>query len=66
MINYLIIKMAGNTNNGYRKGAIKDRSQTFNSTTNQYIKRDTTTGKFIATSKTKFKGITNEKKNLTK
>ena len=33
MINYLIIKMAGNTNHGYRKGAGTDRSQTFNSTT---------------------------------
>lgn len=66
MINYLINKMAGNTNNSYRKGAVKDRSQTFNSTTNQFIKRDTTTGRFMATSNTKFKGVTNEKKKLTK
>lgn len=58
--------MAGNTNNSYRKGAVKDRSQTFNSTTNQFIKRDTTTGRFIATSKTKFKGITDERKKLAK
>ena len=29
--------MAGNTNNSYRKGAVKDRSQTFNSTTNQFV-----------------------------
>jgi hypothetical protein len=58
--------MAGNTNNGYRKGAVKDRSQTFNSTTNQYVKRDTTTGKFIGASKTKYKGVTTEKKTLTK
>jgi len=58
--------MAGNTNNGYRKGAVKDRSQTFNSTTNQFVKRNTITGQFIASSKTKFKGITSEKKKLTK
>jgi len=58
--------MAGNTNNGYRKGAVKERSQLFNTVTNQFIKRDTTTGKFIATSKTKFKGVTNENKKSAK
>lgn len=53
--------MAKNTDNGYRIGAIKDRSQVYNPKTNQYIKRDATTGKFIATSNNKFKGVTEEK-----
>lgn len=58
--------MAGNTGEGYRKGAIKERSQTFNQTNNMYIKRDTTTGRFIASSKTKFKGVVSEIPNKQK
>ena len=42
--------MAGNTNQGHRKGAVRDRSQTFNPKTEQFIKRDTTTGKFMSAS----------------
>jgi len=54
--------MAKNTGNDTRKGAVKDRSQTYNSTTNCYIKRDTTTGKFVSCKKdTPYKGITSEK-----
>ncbi len=49
-----------NTNKGFRKGAIKDRSQVYNPKTEQYVKRDTTTGKFIAVSDNKFKGVRNE------
>jgi hypothetical protein len=49
--------MAGNTGNGYRIGAIKDRSQIFNEKTKQYIKRDTETGKFISSSNNKYKGV---------
>jgi hypothetical protein len=37
------------------------RSQTFNTKTKQYVKRDTTTGKFIAASDNKYKGVKLEK-----
>ena len=53
--------MAGNTNQGHRKGAVKDRSQTYNPKTEQFIKRDTTTGKFISASDNKYKGVKTEK-----
>jgi hypothetical protein len=52
--------MAKNTNNNTRIGAVKERSQVFNPKTEQYVKRDTTTGKFIAASTTKFKGVSME------
>lgn len=55
--------MAGNTNNGHRIGAIKERSQVFNPKTEQYVKRDTTTGRFISASNNKYKGVKDEKKN---
>ena len=43
-----IIKiMATNSGKDSRKGAVKNRSQVFNPTTGNYIKRDTQTGKFI-------------------
>ena len=60
-LNTLII-MAKNTNEGHRVGAVKERSQVLNPKTNQYVKRDTKTGKFIATSDNKFKGVSVEKK----
>jgi hypothetical protein len=53
--------MAGNTNNGFRRGAVKDRSQTYNPKTEQYVKRDKITGRFISASDNKYKGITLEK-----
>jgi len=56
--------MAGNTNQGHRKGAVRDRSQTFNPKTEQFVKRDTMTGKFIAASENKFKGVRTEKTKL--
>ena len=42
--------MAKNTKDGHRVGAVKDRSQIYNPVTEQYIKRDTKTGKFISSS----------------
>jgi len=53
--------MAGNTNQSHRKGAVRDRSQTFNPKTEQFVKRDTTTGKFISASDNKYKGVRTEK-----
>lgn len=46
-----------------RKGAVKDRSQTQNPKTGQYVKRDTDTGRFMDVKKdgTPFKGVRKEK-----
>jgi len=49
--------MGKNTGNGHRQGPVKDRSQTYNSTTGQYIKRDTNTGKFLSCKDSPFKNI---------
>lgn len=47
-----------------RIGAVKDRSQTFNPKTQQYVKRDATTGRFMDVKQdgTPFKGVTKETK----
>lgn len=58
---YNSIIMGANTNEGYRVGAVKDRSQIYNPLTQKYVKRDTTTGKFLSSSDTKYKGIKLEK-----
>jgi hypothetical protein len=39
--------MATNSGKNSRKGAVKDRSQVFNPSTGNYVKRDTNTGRFI-------------------
>ncbi|MFT8362921.1 MAG: hypothetical protein ABF608_07030 [Sporolactobacillus sp.] len=54
--------MAKNTDNGYRRGAVSDRSQ-FKAPNGNYVKRDTTTGRFMdqKTSGGEFKGIRKEK-----
>ena len=46
-----------------RIGAVRERSQTFNPVTQQYVKRDTTTGRFMDVKKdgTPFKGVRREK-----
>lgn len=47
-----------------RKGAVRDRSQTYNSKTDSWVKRDTGTGRFmeVKTSDNKpFKGVRKEK-----
>lgn len=49
--------MAKNTNEGTRVGSIKERTQYYNEKNKLYIKRDTTTGKFISSSKNKYKSI---------
>lgn len=46
-----------------RIGAVKGRSQTFNPKTEQYVKRDTATGRFMDVKQdgTPFKGVRKEK-----
>ena len=48
---------------GHRNGAVKGRSQTFNPKTEQWIKRDSETGRFMEVKKdgTPFKGVRKEK-----
>lgn len=54
--------MAINTNHNRRIGAVKERSQTFNPVTDEWTKRDTTTGRFMDGKKdgNPFKGVTKE------
>lgn len=48
---------------GHRNGMVRQRSQTYNSKTQQYVKRDTITGRFIDVKQdgTSFKGVRKEK-----
>lgn len=57
--------MATNPPSGdrHRNGAVKGRSQTFNPKTEQWVKRDSETGRFIDVKKNgkPFKGVRKEK-----
>jgi hypothetical protein len=55
--------MAKNTGRGFRHGEVRHRSQTFNPVTEQYVERETTTGKFTRVKKdgTRLKGVREEK-----
>jgi hypothetical protein len=48
---------------GHRNGAVKDRSQVLNPKTDQWVKRDADTGKFMDVKKdgNPFKGVRKEK-----
>lgn len=48
---------------GHRNGAVRKRSQVFNPKTEQWVKRDKDTGRFIDVKQdgTPFKGVTKEK-----
>ena len=48
---------------GHRNGAVKGRSQTFNPKTEQWVKRDSETGRFMDVKKdgTPCKGVRKEK-----
>lgn len=62
----IILKMArnGKTGDGHRNGAVKDRSQTFNPTTEQWVKRHAENGRFMDVKQdgTPFKGVRKEKR----
>lgn len=55
--------MATNTGEGYRKGSVRDRTQTYNPHNDTYVKRDTTTGRFmdVKSDGTPFKGVAKER-----
>lgn len=48
---------------GHRNGQVRERSQTFNPRTEQFVKRDTNTGRFldVKSDGTPFKGVRKEK-----
>ena len=48
---------------GHRNGAVRDRSQVFNPSTQQWVKRDAGTGRFMDVKKDgePFKGVRKEK-----
>lgn len=53
----------GQPGDGHRNGAVRERSQT-QTPSGHYVKRDTTTGRFMdvkTTDKTPFKGVRKEK-----
>ena len=52
--------MAKNTNNGSRIGPVKNRTQTYNPKTGQFVKRDEQ-GHFMACKNEPFKSIRREK-----
>lgn len=49
---------------GHRNGAVRDRSQTHNPETDQWVKRDDSTGRFMDVKQngTPFKGVRKEPK----
>jgi hypothetical protein len=58
-----LIDLAKNTGNGYRKGAVKDRSQVYNPKTKTWVKRGDD-GRFMDTKTSDnkpFKGVRKEK-----
>jgi hypothetical protein len=54
--------MAKNTGNGYRWGAVDNRTQTHNPVTQQWVKRDSETGRLMDVKQdgTPFKGVRKE------
>lgn len=55
--------MAKNTGDGYRKGSVIDRSQTYNPQNDTWVKRDTNTGRFmdVKLDGDPFKGVAKER-----
>lgn len=55
--------MASNTGKGFRQGAVTGRSQVRNPRTDSFVKRDTSTGKFMdgKSGSSPFKGVRKEK-----
>lgn len=54
--------MAKNTGNGYRRGAVNDRSQAYNPKTDRWTKRNAETGQFMDVKQNDkpFKGVRKE------
>jgi hypothetical protein len=54
--------MAKNTGKGYREGEVRQRSQIHNPLTDEWVKRNTKTGRFVEVNKSgePFKGVRRE------
>jgi hypothetical protein len=54
--------MATNTGKGFRIGSVRERSQIYNPVTEQYVERDTGSGRFTRVKEdgTPFKGVAQE------
>jgi hypothetical protein len=54
--------MATNTGSGFRRGAVRGRSQTYNPQTERWVKRNTTNGRFVdqKADDEPFKGVAKE------
>ena len=53
----------GESGDGHRNGAVRERSQTFNPKTERWVKRDTESGRFmdVKHDENPFKGVRKEK-----
>lgn len=49
--------MAKNTGRGWRRGAVRNRTQTFNPLSLLWVKRDTKSGRLLKDKKTPWKGV---------
>jgi hypothetical protein len=63
ILNLKAMAKNGTPGDGHRNGAVKERSQTYNPTTQQWVKRDANTGRFMDVKQngTPFKGVRKEK-----
>ncbi|MET0636658.1 MAG: hypothetical protein ABWZ25_11575 [Chitinophagaceae bacterium] len=65
IISFKFFEMAtnGKTGDGHRNGQVKERSQTFNPRTENWVKRDTQTGQFMdkKADNKPFKGVRKER-----
>jgi hypothetical protein len=63
VLNLKTMAKNGTSGDGHRNGAVKERSQTYNPKTEQYVKRDTNTGRYMDVKQdgTPFKGVRKEK-----
>jgi hypothetical protein len=55
----------GKVGDGHRNGQVSNRSQTYNSKTDSWVKRDTGTGRFmdVKQDNSPFKGVRKERKD---
>jgi hypothetical protein len=60
ILNFDAMAKNGKSGDGHRNGAVTNRSQVHNPKTDQWVKRDNTTGRFMDVKQdgTPFKGVT--------
>ena len=52
--------MSANTGNGFRRGSVTERSQTFNLKTDPFMKRNDGSGRFMGAKGTPYKEVARE------